>query len=37
MEETYLVLHENKVPVQALDDLMKVEISTEFAGIKGLE
>ena len=37
MEETYLVLHKNKVPVQALDDLMKVEISTEFAGIKGLE
>ncbi|MBC8285256.1 MAG: NAD(P)-dependent glycerol-3-phosphate dehydrogenase [Nitrospinae bacterium] len=37
MEETYLVLHENKSPSQALKDLMKVEISTEFAGIKGLE
>jgi len=37
MEETYLILHENKVPAQALDDLMKVEISTEFSGIKGLE
>jgi glycerol-3-phosphate dehydrogenase (NAD(P)+) len=37
MEETYRVLHENKSPAQALEDLMKVEISTEFAGIKGLE
>ena len=37
MEETYRVLHENKSPVQALEDLMKVEISTEFAGIKGLQ
>ena len=37
MEETYRVLHENKSPGQALKDLMKVEISTEFAGIKGLE
>ncbi len=37
MEETYQVLHENKPPSQALKDLMNVEISTEFAGIKGLE
>ena len=37
MEETYYVLHENKPPSQALKDLMNVEISTEFAGIKGLE
>lgn len=37
MEETYRVLHENKPPGQALKDLMKVEIFTEFAGIKGLE
>ncbi len=37
MEETYRVLHENKSPGQALKDLIKVEISTEFAGIKGLE
>lgn len=37
MEETYRVLYENKSPVQALKDLMKVEISTEFVGIKGLE
>ena len=36
MEETYRVLHENKSPGQALEDLMKIEISTEFAGIKGL-
>ncbi len=37
IEETYRVLHENKSPGQALEDLMKVEITTEFAGIKGLE
>jgi glycerol-3-phosphate dehydrogenase (NAD(P)+) len=37
MEETYRVLHENKSPEQALKDLMKVETSTEFAGIKGLQ
>ncbi len=36
MEETYRVLHEDKSPSQALEDLMKVEISTEFAGVKGL-
>lgn len=36
MEETYHVLHENKSPKQALIDLMQVETSTEFAGIKGL-
>ena len=37
MEETYRVLYENKSPSQALKDLMKVKISTEFAGIKGFE
>ena len=37
MEETYRVLHENKLPVQALEDLMTIEISTEFAGIKGFK
>ncbi len=37
MEETYRVLYENKSPGQALEDLMKIEISTEFAGIEGLE
>ncbi len=36
MEETYRVLHENKAPHEALKDLMKVNISTEFAGIRGL-
>ena len=36
MKETYRVLHENKSPGQALEDLMKIEISTEFAGIIGL-
>ena len=36
MEETYRVLHESKSPSQALKDLMRVEISTEFLGIKGL-
>ena len=37
MEETYCVLHKNKSPCQALKDLMKVKISTEFSGIKGLQ
>jgi glycerol-3-phosphate dehydrogenase (NAD(P)+) len=36
MQETYKVLHENKAPEKALEDLMSVEISTEFSGIKGL-
>jgi glycerol-3-phosphate dehydrogenase (NAD(P)+) len=36
MQETYKVLHENKSPQKALEDLMRVEISTEFSGIKGL-
>jgi glycerol-3-phosphate dehydrogenase (NAD(P)+) len=36
MQETYKVLHENKAPEKALDDLMKIEISNEFSGIKGL-
>jgi glycerol-3-phosphate dehydrogenase (NAD(P)+) len=36
MQETYKVLHENKSPEKALEDLMKIEISTEFSGIKGL-
>jgi len=36
IEETYRVLHENKSPGQALEDLMKMEISTEFTGIEGL-
>jgi glycerol-3-phosphate dehydrogenase (NAD(P)+) len=36
MQETYKVLHENKAPEKALEDLMRIEISTEFSGIKGL-
>ncbi|MZH15534.1 MAG: glycerol-3-phosphate dehydrogenase, partial [Nitrospinae bacterium] len=36
MEETYKVLHEGKTPQKALKDLMEVEISKEFSGIKGL-
>ena len=37
MEETYNVLHEGKAPQKALNDLMEIEISKEFSGIKGLE
>lgn len=36
MEETFKVLYENKSPKKALGDLMKVDISNEFSGIKGL-
>jgi glycerol-3-phosphate dehydrogenase (NAD(P)+) len=36
IEETYRVLYEDKSPQQALEDLMKVEIGTEFSGVKGL-
>ncbi|UCD12476.1 MAG: NAD(P)-dependent glycerol-3-phosphate dehydrogenase [Nitrospinaceae bacterium] len=37
IEETYRILYENKSPQHALEDVMKVEISTEFSGVKGLE
>lgn len=37
LEETFKVLHENKPPENALEDLMKVEISNEFSGVKGIE
>jgi glycerol-3-phosphate dehydrogenase (NAD(P)+) len=37
IEETYRVLHEGKSPQQALQDVMNVEITSEFTGIKGLE
>ncbi len=37
IEETYRVLHEEKSPQKALEDIMKVEISHEFVGVKGLE
>ncbi len=36
MEETYKVLYENKSPYEALNDVMQIEISKEFLGIKGL-
>ena len=35
MDETYKVLHEGKTPQKALNDLMEIEISKEFSGIKG--
>lgn len=35
IEETYKILYESKSPHQALDDLMQVKITSEFAGIKG--
>ena len=37
IDETFQVLYEDKSPEQALRDLMKVEISSEFSGIKGLQ
>ena len=37
IEETYRVLYEEKPPKQAVDDLMRVNISSEFDGIKGFE
>ncbi|MBI4382946.1 MAG: NAD(P)-dependent glycerol-3-phosphate dehydrogenase [Nitrospinae bacterium] len=37
IQETFRVLYEEKPARQALTDLLKVEISTEFAGVKGLE
>jgi glycerol-3-phosphate dehydrogenase (NAD(P)+) len=36
IEETYRVLYEDKSPQKALEDLMRVEIDTEFSGVKGL-
>ena len=37
IEETYQVLHQGKPARQALEDLMRVETSHEFSGVKGLE
>ena len=37
IEETYRVLYEKKSPKQAMDDLMRVNISSEFDGIKGFK
>jgi len=36
IEETYKVLYENKSPHEALNDVMGIEISKEFLGVKGL-
>ena len=37
IEETYNVLYAEKEPLLALKDLMKVETTSEFAGVKGIE
>ena len=37
IEETYRVIYEDKSPHKALEDLMSVEIDTEFSGVRGLE
>lgn len=37
IEETYRVIYEDKAPQKALEDLMRVEIDTEFSGVRGLE
>lgn len=37
IDATYQILYEDKPPKQALKDLMSVEISSEFSGIKGLQ
>ena len=37
IEETYRVLYEKKSPKQAMYDLMRVNISSEFDGIKGFK
>lgn len=36
IDETYRVLYEEKPPMDALKDLLKVEVTTEFFGVKGL-
>jgi len=37
IEETYRIIYEDKSPQKALEDLMKVEINTEFSDVRGLE
>ena len=37
IDETYQVLYEKKSPREALKDLMNVEVSSEFSGVKGLQ
>ncbi|MGV7221186.1 MAG: NAD(P)H-dependent glycerol-3-phosphate dehydrogenase [Nitrospinales bacterium] len=36
IDETYKMLYEEKSPKEALKDLMKVEVSSEFLGVKGI-
>ena len=36
INETYKILYESKLPHEALESLMNVEINSEFEGIKGL-
>jgi len=36
IEETYQILYEDKSPSEALKDLMKVNITSEFSGVRGL-
>jgi glycerol-3-phosphate dehydrogenase (NAD(P)+) len=37
IDETYQMLYEEKSPKEALKDLMNVEVSSEFSGVKGLQ
>jgi glycerol-3-phosphate dehydrogenase (NAD(P)+) len=37
IEETYHVLYDDKPPLEALNDLMKVDISHEFEGVAGIK
>ena len=37
IEETYRVLYEEKSPANALEDLMRVQISNEFSGVRGID
>ena len=37
IDETYRILYDNKPPQKALEDVMRVKISTEFSGVKGFQ
>ena len=37
IEETYRIIYEDKPPQEALEDLMKVPIDTEFSGVRGFQ
>ena len=37
IEETYRIIYEDKPPQEAMEDLMKVPIDTEFSGVRGLQ